>query len=721
MKLKIINFIKRNPTLVDLSAIIILWIISLIVINPIGNFPLNDDWAWGTTVRHLTEDGQYIPTDWGAMSLISQVIWGAIFCLPFGFSFTALRISTLVISLIGVIGIYLIFRNLKLSRHSGIIAALLLGFNPIYYALSNTFMTDVPFTSMMIIALLFFIRYLKNNFDIDLLLGSILAGIATLDRQSGIIIPIAFMLTGFFNFKLNFRWFIRFFFPLILSAGVLFYFNHWLKINGRMPSEYNNKIIEILKAIPSKQLVLNNLLDIILYLGWFSFPLLLFSVRELNLKWIKKNYMIASIYIVSFLVIVFIIHAYMPDVYYLITTRITPQFSHYSNIIVPQGIGPLNLQHPYIRHIPNVPELPNIFWNIITLISIVGGILLIVTFSKTVYKLITKSKHENIKEEKFIVIFILLLIIIYVLPLLNLEKSYDRYILPILPLVFIITTINNKLYITANKRFLNLISKIFIFLFILFSVPVTRDYLEWNRTRWKAIDFMLNDQKISPHEIDGGFEFNGLYLYSKDYSLKTWKSRWVDKDKYIVALGEIPGYSVFKEYIYFHLLPPCKSKIFILKSDLEIEKKQYSFDLVETGNRKNAIGDYKGAISDYNKAIEINPKNTEAFLNRGIAKYGIGFKQEAMDDYNKVIELNPLNFQAYNYRGFVRYRLEDKQGALQDFNKVIEMNPKSAWAYYNRGSAKYFLGDKEGGCSDWEISGVLGFKLSYEMITKYCK
>ena len=41
---------------------------------------------------------------------------------------------------------------------------------------------------------------------------------------------------------------------------------------------------------------------------------------------------------------------------------------------------------------------------------------------------------------------------------------------------------------------------------------------------------------------------------------------------------------------------------------------------INRGNEKYQSGDYYGAISDYNKAIEINPRDADAYYNRGIAK-----------------------------------------------------------------------------------------------------
>ncbi|TAE49148.1 MAG: tetratricopeptide repeat protein [Cytophagales bacterium] len=68
-------------------------------------------------------------------------------------------------------------------------------------------------------------------------------------------------------------------------------------------------------------------------------------------------------------------------------------------------------------------------------------------------------------------------------------------------------------------------------------------------------------------------------------------------------------------------------------------------------------------------------------------------EKEAMQYYNKAIELNPKDANTYVNRGNFKSDLGDSQGAMQDFNKAIELNPKNAGAYYNRGLLKYRLED----------------------------
>ncbi len=74
----------------ELGSILLLtaaWVGMATLVDPRGEFSLNDDWAYALPVKTLVERGSIRFTFWQSMTLIAQVLWGALFCLPRGFSF----------------------------------------------------------------------------------------------------------------------------------------------------------------------------------------------------------------------------------------------------------------------------------------------------------------------------------------------------------------------------------------------------------------------------------------------------------------------------------------------------------------------------------------------------------------------------------------------------------------------------------------------------------
>lgn len=122
------------------------------------------------------------------------------------------------------------------------------------------------------------------------------------------------------------------------------------------------------------------------------------------------------------------------------------------------------------------------------------------------------------------------------------------------------------------------------------------------------------------------------------------------------------------------------------------------------GNRLYEEQKYQQALEKYTQAIELNPKLTDAYNNRGVIRYVLEDFQGALEDYTQVIRLNPDFADAYNNRGVVKYDLEDYQGAIKDYNQALKLNSKFTDGYYNRGVAKYEIKDYEGAIEDFTQS-----------------
>jgi 4-amino-4-deoxy-L-arabinose transferase-like glycosyltransferase len=165
---------KRKEYPSDLSitlGLILIWIAAILLANSGGDFPLNDDWVYGLVVRNILKTGHFQFISPASSNLISQAYWGALFCIPSGFSFIALRLSTLVIGGLGVASLYDVTREVDSSKTTAALASLLLIFNPMYFGLAHTFMTDVPFTATITICFYFYTIALKRDRAIHLLLA----------------------------------------------------------------------------------------------------------------------------------------------------------------------------------------------------------------------------------------------------------------------------------------------------------------------------------------------------------------------------------------------------------------------------------------------------------------------------------------------------------------------------------------------------------------------
>ena len=136
------HFLNQQSSII---ALIGLWLLSFCAINIWGEFALIDDWAYAKSVRDLSEFGVFKIYDRIAITFISNLLWGSLFTKIFGFSFFVLRMSSIMAGGIMIYAFYQWLGLLTKSKKLQLFCAALLAFNPLFYVLSTTFMTDIFF------------------------------------------------------------------------------------------------------------------------------------------------------------------------------------------------------------------------------------------------------------------------------------------------------------------------------------------------------------------------------------------------------------------------------------------------------------------------------------------------------------------------------------------------------------------------------------------------
>ena len=93
---------------------------------------------------------------------------------------------------------------------------------------------------------------------------------------------------------------------------------------------------------------------------------------------------------------------------------------------------------------------------------------------------------------------------------------------------------------------------------------------------------------------------------------------------------------------------------------------------------------YEEAIQAFSTAIQIIPRDYQAYNYRGVAWALMGKYDKAIADYNKALEIRPRYAEAYNNRGFARTENGDLSKALNDYTRALEINPFFVDAYNNK-------------------------------------
>lgn len=520
-----------------------LWISAIIIINPIGEFPLNDDWAYCKDVYHLSQEGKLILSDWPAMSLIAQVLWGAFVTGIFGFSFTVLRFSSLFIGLFTVILFYRILIHTTTSKTTSLAGVLLLMFTPLFFASSYTFMTEVYFLFTLILSLFYFFKFYKNEKIKFLLAGSFFVLVSSLIRQPGVAVGVAFAVIYLVNKQFSLKHLCVAITPTIIGLAGLYSYSLWLQLTGRITNYSDISILTKQLSEAPIEFYLTRLGIIALYFGLFSLPISILLLPRIlkNYKWYEKGIMLLLGSI-----------AYM--------TGLLHSFPA-GNVVYNLGLGPKLLKDAYWGD--NIdPILSGQTMEIIKLISLFSAVIVVVFFCKETIKgvrkiLQIKSSPARLLRATFIAFFLIYIGFVIINPI-----FFDRYVLPCIPAFFLIILPIKPLF-TRDNRF---IYGILMSVFVLFCITATHDYMSWNRARWAAINYLTNEKKIERHKIDGGFEFNAWFQTAgcnpvNKYGISWW---FVAADDYVISFGELGGFKKIKKLEYFRLLPPGKDSLSIL-------------------------------------------------------------------------------------------------------------------------------------------------------------
>ena len=93
----------------------------------------------------------------------------------------------------------------------------------------------------------------------------------------------------------------------------------------------------------------------------------------------------------------------------------------------------------------------------------------------------------------------------------------------------------------------------------------------------------------------------------------------------------------------------------------------------------------KCALNSVNKAIEMDPKSSDAYLSHGVGNYYLppafgGGIELAIKDFEKAVELNPKNADAYVWMGVALRKANRPAEARKAFARSLELNPNRLWA-----------------------------------------
>jgi len=490
------------------------------LLNPIREFALNDDWTHSLAIAQYVQAGEYYYPAWLSSFVYIPIIIGAAAGKIFGFSFSLLRLINLFFALGTVILFFKFLRHNRLPASVSFAAGMLLLFNPLFFNLSYTAMSDLPALFFIVAAIYFYdLGFSQKRYGL-IFFASVICGLGFYIREVPII--------------------------LLVGAGL-----HYLLLDDRK---------KIVKAAWLFGLPLGITVAVYLILGWIGalpvsaaahflphgwsylqtvsatfwhFLLLLsfFALPATAAIYAKKNNFTKKL---SFWLILFLVSAAAVWAYGVGTT-----FPGLGNVINPFGLGP--------NQTVLMGSLP-LWGNAAAYLAVNFVLAAALALNLSLFFAGIKSRCLTDNHYLYLWFFaILYLMIILVI------RTFDRYLLLLMPVV-----------LTAFSLLLNKYawSKIVFFLALLplalYSTIGTYNYLAWNQARWHLAQSLVSDG-IPLADIEAGYEWDGWHLYREasitplgDYT-PNW-APWYIKDlfpghglKYIIAFSSLGGYETVKK------------------------------------------------------------------------------------------------------------------------------------------------------------------------------
>ena len=97
------------------------------------------------------------------------------------------------------------------------------------------------------------------------------------------------------------------------------------------------------------------------------------------------------------------------------------------------------------------------------------------------------------------------------------------------------------------------------------------------------------------------------------------------------------------------------------------------------------------ALADFNKAIELNPRDPDAWNNRGLVYDRLGRQDEALFDFSRAIEIDDFYGKGYNNRGRIYIKLGRTAEADEDLKKAARLGVKEAKDYLDSRGIAYAI------------------------------
>jgi hypothetical protein len=513
--------VGRQAFLLVLLASAMAWAL-LFATVPAQDFPLDDDWVYARGATHFAafQGPDYV--HWASPPQLGQWIWACPFVWIGGPNHVSLRVSAILLSWLGLWAFFDLLREQGASPANAGWTTAALAFNPLFFLLQGTFMTDVPALSFSLCALALYGRAVRKRRLLLLVLAALVTCLAVTSRQNTIVVPIvaAIMLGGAAELRRRPAWWLGVVAPAF--AGVLTYV--WLGQRADVPA--------VPVSLGTWDALLRYAFVALTYVGFAAAPLALWGTAGC-----PRRVWLWSLAFVSAAAWFYYDHdSGLP---------FGGLFPYSANIITPAGAFSDSW------YLDSRPELLSQPIRIGLTILAVGG---------AAGFLVALWCHGKITPPTWLAIL--------QVPLLLVGPLFDRY------MIFLMPGALSTLCPSRPSRLGRLVAIALLSLFAVSSVGLMHDWLAWQGARWELARSAVDKLHIPPQSIEGGLEWDGSHepqpnLHPASRRTRAFASNasnWFPTitGDYGIANNVRPRTRVLATRDYTTWLPPVRREVYLL-------------------------------------------------------------------------------------------------------------------------------------------------------------
>ncbi len=558
-----------------------LWLLTLTIVPPRGDFPLNDDWMYAKVVKHLVETGEYQSNPYIDPTFILQAYWGAGFVKIFGFSFETLRASSLLLALIAIWAAHWCAREAGLNARWALLVAIAVLVNPLFLNLSNTFMTDVPFLALCTLSAAAYLRGFNTHRARWIAVATCIIAAAYFVRQFAVVLMLAAAIALLHPIQMPPRtrakfWAVFVSILIVFAALRTVIPTGGLGLGGawdwaRLGDTWFQRALEILRYLTLAYSYLSVFLAPIAVAWAMSLRRSTEPAAQIDAGDETGNSTTQSIIARRFSPRATLLVAALS---LFIAWLIIPQWPHrlpgVGNLLVDLGVGPLlmpgMLDGTTIMAGTRIGAGP---WRVITALAFVGAGAITALLIRTNLRALMPAalREPGRRTDFFLALWSLGMLLMLAMP--PVAARFDRYFLTAL----IPTSILTVRWIAARASGPAIAAYVTAAALHIFSLACLQDYLAWNTARWEGLASLQRDHQIPLDQINGGYEFNGWYHSdhfaeeSRRAGVKVFgpRSWWTLEDNYRVSLRTDKHFEVIGTKPYFSWLGMRRHEMLMLK------------------------------------------------------------------------------------------------------------------------------------------------------------